>query len=67
MTSLNTISHIRAFSSLPIHRLWNVLVFENHIGAMLELKRVTIMREIYLLVALILIVAAGSVLAMMVR
>jgi len=34
---------------------------------MLELKRVTIMREIYLLVALILIVAAGSVLAMMVR
>jgi hypothetical protein len=34
---------------------------------MLELKRVPIMREVYLLVALILLVATGSVVAMMLR
>jgi hypothetical protein len=34
---------------------------------MLELKRVAIMREVYLLVALILHVATGSVVAMMLR
>jgi hypothetical protein len=34
---------------------------------MLELKRVAIMREAYLLVALILLVAAGTVLGIMFR
>jgi hypothetical protein len=34
---------------------------------MLELKRVPIMREVYLLVALILLVAAGSVVAVLLR
>jgi hypothetical protein len=34
---------------------------------MLELKRVPIMREAYLLVALILLVAAGTVVAIMFR
>jgi hypothetical protein len=66
--SYRIFSGLASAASLPTFNARELPRFaENHIGTTLELKRVPIMREVYLLVALILLVAAGTVLGIMFR